>query len=99
MDFANAFHVVRKLGYTESGELLSIQALTAIHWTHRVFALVVLTVVAWAAARTWRVRKGLGILLAALVALQFSLGVANVAFGLPLPLAAAHNGGAALLLL
>jgi cytochrome c oxidase assembly protein subunit 15 len=32
-----------------------------------------------------------------LVALQFSLGVANVALGLPLPLAAAHNAGAALL--
>ena len=30
--------------------------------------------------------------------LQFALGVANVALGLPLPLAAAHNAGAALLL-
>jgi cytochrome c oxidase assembly protein subunit 15 len=31
--------------------------------------------------------------------LQFALGVANVALGLPLALAAAHNAGAALLLL
>ena len=37
-------------------------------------------------------------LVAALVIVQFSLGVANVALALPLPLAAAHNAGAALLL-
>ena len=36
---------------------------------------------------------------AVLVLVQFSLGVANVASSLPLPLAAAHNAGAALLLL
>jgi cytochrome c oxidase assembly protein subunit 15 len=32
------------------------------------------------------------------VLVQFLLGIANVAFSLPLPLAAAHNAGAALLL-
>ena len=40
-DFANAFHVVRELGMTADGELLSNQALTAIHWTHRLGALIV----------------------------------------------------------
>ncbi len=34
-----------------------------------------------------------------LLAVQLVLGIANVAFSLPLPLAAAHNAGAALLLL
>jgi heme a synthase len=43
--------------------------------------------------------KLLGAAIAALLAVQFSLGVANVAFSLPLPLAAAHNAGAALLLM
>jgi cytochrome c oxidase assembly protein subunit 15 len=33
-----------------------------------------------------------------LLIVQFSLGVANVAFNLPLALAAAHNAGAAALL-
>jgi cytochrome c oxidase assembly protein subunit 15 len=33
-----------------------------------------------------------------LLAVQFLLGAANVAFGLPLALAAAHNAGAAALL-
>jgi cytochrome c oxidase assembly protein subunit 15 len=101
MDFANAFHVVRELGQTAEGTLLSNDALTAIHWTHRMFALVVVAAVAFAsirACRTAALRK-IGILVAVLLGLQFLLGVANVAFSLPLPLAAAHNAGAAALLL
>src|SRR5207245_54625 len=50
------------------------------------------------ALRAWRLSRGLAITVAALVALQFALGVLNVALGLPLALAAAHNAGAALLL-
>ena len=98
MDFANAFHVVRELGRTESGELLPQPALIAIHWSHRVFALVVVSVVGWAAARASRVYGVIAALVGFLLLLQFSLGVANVAFSLPLALAAAHNAGAAALL-
>jgi cytochrome c oxidase assembly protein subunit 15 len=98
MDFANAFHVLRELGQTSDGGLLPLEALTAIHWSHRLFALVVVLAVAWAAWRTYRLHRGLSLAIAALLALQFSLGVANVAFSLPLALAAAHNAGAALLL-
>jgi heme a synthase len=98
MDFANAFHVVRELGRTSEGELLSLDALTAIHWTHRLFAVVVLVVVLATAARARRHIAPLPLALALIVALQFSLGVANVALSLPLALAAAHNAGAALLL-
>jgi cytochrome c oxidase assembly protein subunit 15 len=98
MDFANAFHVVRELGRTDSGELLPQPALIAIHWSHRVFALVVLAVVAWAALRTLKWSKPLGLAVLVLLIVQFALGVANVAFNLPLALAAAHNAGAAALL-
>jgi heme a synthase len=98
MDFGNAFHVVRELGLTGEGRLLPREALTAIHWSHRVFALVVLAVVAWAGWRTFNTLPLLGGAIVALVLVQFSLGVANVAAGLPLALAAAHNAGAALLL-
>ena len=98
MDFANAFHVVRELGRTSDGELLPLAALSAIHWTHRVFAVVALTAVLIAAGRAWRVARTLAVGVGALVLLQFALGVANVAAGLPLALAAAHNAGAALLL-
>jgi cytochrome c oxidase assembly protein subunit 15 len=98
MDFANAFHVLRELGRTDTGELLPQAALTAIHWSHRMFALVVAGVVAWAALRAFKVSRPLGISIAVLLAVQFLLGVANVAFNLPLALAVAHNAGAAALL-
>jgi cytochrome c oxidase assembly protein subunit 15 len=100
MDFANAFHVVRELGMTPDGGLLSGEALTAIHWTHRLFAVVVVGVLATLAFRLLK-KPGhgvLGALLAAGLLVQFALGVANVALKLPLVLAAAHNGGAAFLL-
>ena len=100
MDFRNAFHIVRDLGRTSEGELLSLPALTAIHWTHRMFALVAFAVIGVAGIRT--VIQGdlrlVGAAILCLLLLQVSLGIGNVAFGLPLPLAAAHNAGAALLL-
>lgn len=98
MDFHNAFHVFRELGQTSGGERLSAEALTAIHWVHRIFALVVVTAVGWTAFKAYAAMRTLAIVIAALLALQFSLGVANVLSSLPLSLAAAHNAGAALLL-
>jgi cytochrome c oxidase assembly protein subunit 15 len=84
---------------TAEGELLPLAALTAIHWTHRVGALVAggaLFLLAWALARR-RATQGLGLALLAAVTLQVGLGVANVVFDLPLALAVAHNAGAAIL--
>jgi heme a synthase len=97
MDFANAFHVLRELGQTARGDLLSNEALTAIHWTHRVFALLAATAVLVLASRAFRYLPRLSITVALVMLVQFALGVSNVALGLPLPLAAAHNAGAALL--
>jgi heme a synthase len=99
MDFGNAFHMLRELGQTPQGDLLSREALTAIHWSHRVFALPVVAIVGWAAYRTLQMSKTLAALIAALLILQFSLGIANVVVSRPLVLAAAHNAGAALLLI
>jgi heme a synthase len=98
MDFRNGFHVLRELGQAPDGELLSREALTAIHWTHRVSALLVAAIVGWAVYRTWKLSRTLAMVIGALLVIQFSLGVANVAVSRPLPLAAAHNAGAALLL-
>jgi len=98
MDFANAFHVLRELGRTDSGELLPQAALVAIHWSHRMFALAAAAVVVWASIRAWKISRGLGAVVALLVMVQLALGVANVAFSLPLALAAAHNAGASALL-
>ena len=98
-DFGNAFHVVRELGQTADGGLLSLDALRAIHWTHRLFALVALAAVLFAAVRAWRLARRLAVTVALLVLLQFALGIANILVGRPLMLAAAHNAVAALLLL
>lgn len=99
MNFADAFHVLRELGHTSEGELLPREALTAIHWTHRMFALVVVGVVGWAVFSSLRASRALSVAVGTLLVLQFGLGIANVLAGLPLWLAAAHNAGAALLLL
>jgi cytochrome c oxidase assembly protein subunit 15 len=102
MDFAAAFSVQRNLGYTAQGSLISSEALTAIHWTHRLGALVVLLAVSALAFTLLRSgeRNGQrwGGLLLALLTLQIGLGIANVLLTLPLALAVAHNLGAASLL-
>lgn len=100
MDFANGFHLTQHIGPNYLGGQLDSDARTAIHMTHRLGALVViLTLLALA----WRLRgEGLGRLaglLLAVLALQVGLGISNVLFHLPLPVAVAHNGGGALLLL
>jgi cytochrome c oxidase assembly protein subunit 15 len=100
-DYANAFHVLRELGMTVDGELLPLTALVAIHWSHRLGAVVAGTVLiglAWALSRR-QATQGAGLALLVAVTFQIALGVANVAFSLPLALAVAHNAGAALLVM
>ncbi|MFA7267978.1 MAG: COX15/CtaA family protein [Sterolibacterium sp.] len=101
MDFANGFTLWRDLGKTPDGEFLPFSALTAIHWTHRSFAVVVAALVAWIALRALKVpglRKTARWLLIA-VTVQFASGALTVFLTFPLALAVVHNGGAALLLL
>ncbi|MBL8482485.1 MAG: COX15/CtaA family protein [Rhodocyclaceae bacterium] len=98
MDWHNAFHVVRELGRTAAGDMLSTEALTAIHWAHRLGALIVAAyLLALGVRLAGTGTRALGAWLIAAVLLQFSLGLANVAFSLPLLLAVLHNAGAALL--
>ena len=100
MDFHPAFHVMRELGMTAAGAPLSHEALTAIHWSHRLGALIVVLYLGGLAITLLRV-PGLavqGALLLTLLAAQAALGVANVVASLPFALAVAHNAGAALLL-
>lgn len=99
-NFVDGFHFFRELGMTAEGSLLPIEALTAIHLSHRIGALVVLLAVGWAGLRACRVpgEAKLGAALLAMLALQWLLGLMNVWFSLPLSLAVAHNGGAAILL-
>lgn len=101
MDFEHGFTLWRELGKTAGGDYLPFDALTAIHWTHRMFALVVVLVLGWTA---WKALQIPGLratargVLAALV-LQIVIGIATVSLKWPLALAVAHNGCAALLVL
>ena len=100
MDFNHGFTLRRELGETASGELLPLAALTAIHWMHRVMALVVTVYLSWLVLRLVRAPgyAGMGLAIGGLLVLQVSLGISNVLFSLPLAVAVAHNAGAALLL-
>jgi cytochrome c oxidase assembly protein subunit 15 len=95
---AEALRPDRALGMSAQGWALNLDHLAAIHYLHRLGALLVLIVVlrlAWVlrmAARPYA-----GALVAALM-LQIALGIGNVLFSLPLILALAHHAGAAVLL-
>lgn len=98
-DYHQGFIIWRGIGVNFEGGVLDAPARTAIQMVHRIGAAVVFVYLGWLA---WRVARAglrgfaLGILLALLA--QVALGVSNVHFGLPLPVATAHNGMAALLL-
>jgi cytochrome c oxidase assembly protein subunit 15 len=100
MDFSHGFTLWRQLGVTAAGEPLSNASLNAIQWLHRKWALVVLAAVLFAAwkARQHRHTRVAGTVAGLLVLAQAGIGIANVLWVLPLPLAVAHNAGAAALL-
>ncbi|AIF46675.1 COX15/CtaA family protein [Dyella japonica] len=98
-DFREGFVLWRGIGVNYEGGVLDMAARSAIQITHRLGALVVFCYLAWLAHRVSRQGlRSLGLAMAAVLVAQVLLGVSNVHFGLPLPVATAHNGVAALLL-
>lgn len=104
LDYREAFVPWRGTELDFEGGVLDNTARVTIHFTHRLGALLVLLYVGGLAlwlrrpGQPSRLRRFAPVLLAAL-ALQIGLGISNVLFSLPLPVAVAHNGGGALLLL
>lgn len=102
-DFAGAFAFDMREGVNYEHGVLEHPARTAIHLSHRLGAAVVAAflavLLASVAARSAAapVRRAVAATAVALFA-QLMLGVLNVLLVLPLPLAVAHNGAAALLL-
>jgi cytochrome c oxidase assembly protein subunit 15 len=101
MDFSHGFTVLRELGQNGDGTLLPLTALTAIHWVHRMGALLVFLSVGGLILRLWPspAWRSWAVVLTIVLTLQLTLGIANILLTLPLALAVAHNFGAALLLL
>lgn len=98
MDFQQGFELWRDLGKTGEGEHISFQALTAIHYTHRLVAYALFVVLGVLA---WRLRKGplhrMSRIVAGLALWQFATGLSNVVLDWPLIAAVSHTGGAAAL--
>lgn len=88
----------RALGLAADGSALSLTHLAAIHYLHRVGALLVLAIVLSLVWQIWQMLPRYAAALAGLLLLQITLGMANVWLGLPLFLALAHHTGAAALL-
>jgi cytochrome c oxidase assembly protein subunit 15 len=102
MDFGHGFTLLRELGRAGHGGYLSFEALVAIHWTHRVFALVVtaaLLALALVLRRGGGARRRFGSALGLLALAQVASGLSNVVLGWPIVAALAHSAGAAALVL
>ncbi|MEP7245827.1 MAG: COX15/CtaA family protein [Gammaproteobacteria bacterium] len=104
-DYKDAFVLWRGLGVNYEGGVLQHPARVAIHFTHRLGALVASGALIFAAVMTLR-RRGraaqarvAAFAVLAALALQLLIGASMVLKGFPLALATAHNAGAALLLL
>jgi cytochrome c oxidase assembly protein subunit 15 len=99
MDFHQGFILWRGIGVDFQGGILDAAARTAIQMVHRIGAAVVFVYVLWLAHRAGRAGlRWYGVALAVLLLAQVALGIGNVTLGLPLWIAVAHTGGAALLL-
>lgn len=95
MNFDQGFTLWRHLGQTAEGETLTFEALTAIHYVHRLSAYVVLVYLGWLAWRLRQVAKSPARLLMGLLLLQLLTGLSNVVLDWPLVAAVMHTGGAA----
>ncbi len=103
-DFAGGFDPWHGLGIDYEGGVLDNAARVAIHLAHRIGALVTLLVVgaisvAAIVSARHRLLRGAAVATGVALVAQIAIGIAIVLFQLPLPLAVAHNGTAALLLL
>jgi cytochrome c oxidase assembly protein subunit 15 len=100
-DFEEGFVLWRGVGIDYEGGVLDHPARVAVHFTHRlgaVLAAILVALLGWRVARERATRLDGSAVLALLLA-QLSLGVSIVWFGVPLAVAVLHNGVAALLLL
>ncbi|MBI3369768.1 MAG: COX15/CtaA family protein [Burkholderiales bacterium] len=97
MDAAQGFTLLRHLGQSGLGGFLPFEALVAIHWAHRGFALLAVAAsvaLAWALYRAPGSRRA-GLALAGLALAQVVTGVSNVVLDWPIGAALLHSAGAA----
>ncbi len=104
-DFNEGFIMWRGIGVNYEFGVLEAPARVAIHFVHRLGAVTTTIVLLLVGGHYWRKRHVSAALRTACLAvwaalaMQVSLGLATVYFGLPLAIATGHNGIAAVLLL
>ena len=99
MDLQQGFNIFQSVGPNYLGGIMTSEARTAIHWVHRIGAIVVLFVVGGLVLQMVRQVAVVGYVLLAALLSQITLGILNVIWVLPLLNATAHNTVGALLLL
>lgn len=101
MNFSEAFVMWRGLGVNYEFGVLDAPSRVAIQMTHRIGFIILSIYLIWLSSRLMKNRElmPLGIAIIILLSIQVALGISNVMFNLPLVVATAHNGVAALLLL
>ncbi len=101
MDFHQGFTLWRELGAGHDGANISFEALTAIHYVHRLMAYLVLTAFLALAFYLHRIPafRTSARWLAGLILLQAVTGISNAVLGWPLFAAVMHTGGAAALVI
>ena len=103
MNADDAFVLWRGLGIDYEGGVLDHPARVAIHFVHRLGAVIAALVLGWLSVAAWRKARSRAVQLAGaavgvVLVAQLVLGPLMVLEGLPLVLATAHNGVAAVLL-
>ncbi|MBL4661851.1 MAG: COX15/CtaA family protein [Alcanivoracaceae bacterium] len=101
MNFSEAFILWRGLGVNYEFGVLDAPSRVAIQMTHRIGFVILSLYLIWLSTRLMKNRElmPLGLTVLILLSIQVALGISNVVFNLPLVVATAHNGVAALLLL
>ncbi|MAW44084.1 MAG: heme A synthase [Gammaproteobacteria bacterium TMED243] len=99
IDLQQGFNIFQSVGPNYLGGLMTNEARMAIHWVHRIGAIVVLLVVGGLVIQTVKQAAVIGYVLLAVLVTQITLGILNVVWVLPLLNATAHNTVGALLLL
>jgi heme a synthase len=101
MNFKEGFTLWRELGAGLNGDNISFQALTAIHYVHRLSAYIVFAAMLALAVQLYKIQalRRAAVWLAGLALLQVATGLGNVLLGWPLAAAVMHTGGAAALVI
>lgn len=103
MDFDEGFNLTQTIGPNYLGGTMDNDARVAIHFSHRIGAIVTTIVVLLLALRLWRSHdsgmRSMAVPVATVLIAQLALGISNIVFHFPLLSTVSHNAVGALLLM